>query len=157
MPSSFENLITIEGLERLKSERESLMNSRELTVNDVQNARELGDLSENAEYHTAKDKLRIINKRLEYLNTIYSRHIIPNIDRSSPYIRFGAYVTWKDENNNDISYRIVGIYESEYESGSISVLTPLATASLGKKVNDVVNINLDNTLQKLIISNVEYK
>ena len=118
-----------------------------------------GDRSENADYHAAKEKLRFIDKRLFYLNSMIQKSQI--IDPSlSPHtkIRFGSSVLVLNvDTDEEELYTIVGVLEAEPENGLISIHSPLAKALLGKSVGDEFKINLPKSVKEYEIENIDYK
>jgi len=119
----------------------------------------LGDRSENADYQAAKEKLRFIDKRLFYLNSMIERSQI--IDPSKlPHDRvsFGSSVTILNlQSDEEESYTICGVLESEPENGLISIHSPLARAMLGKQVDDEFKIELPLGKKEYEIVEICYK
>lgn len=119
----------------------------------------LGDRSENADYQAAKEKLRFIDKRLFYLNSMIERSQI--VDPSKlPHDRvsFGSSVTIVNlQNDEEESYTICGVLESEPENGLISIHSPLARAMMGKKVEDEFKIELPLGKKEYEIVEICYK
>ncbi|MCF6331367.1 MAG: transcription elongation factor GreA [Sulfurimonas sp.] len=122
-------------------------------------AADQGDRSENAEYHAAKEKLRFIDKRLFYLNSMIQKSVI--IDSSLiPHdkVRFGSSVKVVNiDTDEEELYTICGVLEAEPEHGLISVHSPLACAMLGKKVDDEFKIKLPNLSKEYEILKISYK
>jgi len=118
-----------------------------------------GDRSENADYHAAKEKLRFIDKRLFYLNSMIQKSQI--IDPSlSPHtqVRFGSSVKLIDiDADEEELYTIVGVLESEVENGLISIHSPLAKAMLSKKVGDDFKVKLPSCTKEYEIEDIFYK
>ena len=118
-----------------------------------------GDRSENADYHAAKEKLRFIDKRLFYLNSMIEKAQI--IDPSlSPHIkiRFGSSIKLLNlDNGEEETYTICGVLEAEPENGLISIHSPLASAMLGKSIGDEFVIKLPNGKKEYEIEDVYYK
>ena len=118
-----------------------------------------GDRSENADYHAAKEKLRFIDKRLFYLNSMIQRSQI--IDPSlSPHIkiRFGSSVLLVNiDTDEEELYTIVGVLEAEPENGLISIHSPLAKAMMGKEIGDEFKIKLPLINKEYEIQEVFYK
>jgi transcription elongation factor GreA len=148
--------ITIEGRKRLGKELYNLkMVERPKTVEEIDIARGHGDLKENAEYHAAREKLRFIESRIAELGALYdnSQAIDPSMFAHKS-VMFGSTVTLVDINTEDeVTYTIVGTYESNPDKGLISNLTPLAKAMMGKEEGDEVTIN-NKTYE---IENICYK
>ena len=135
--------ITEPGYKRLKAEVENLKNvERPNIIKQIAAARELGDLKENAEYHTAKDRQGFIEAQLADLEEKLSRVEVVDVAKTvSDKILFGATVKLEDLNGGKkISYKIVSEFEANIDDGLISSGTPVARALLGKKINDEVEV-----------------
>ncbi len=135
--------ITEPGYKRLKAEVENLKNvERPNIIKQIAAARELGDLKENAEYHTAKDRQGFIEAQLADLEEKLSRVEIVDVAKIvSDKILFGATVKLEDLNSGKkISYKIVSEFEANIDDGLISSGSPVARALLGKKINDEVEV-----------------
>ena len=131
--------ISEEGLNKLRLELNHLKNVERINViNLIAEAREYGDLSENAEYHAAREKQGFIEAKISELENKISRaEIIDTSRMNGDEIKYGASIELLDEDNNCIkSYKIVGDYESNVSKGLISISSPLAKALLGKKVTE---------------------
>lgn len=118
-----------------------------------------GDRSENADYHAAKEKLRFIDKRLFYLNSMIqkSQIIDPSLNPHTK-IRFGSTVKLLNiDTDEEEIYTICGVLESEPENGLISIHSPIAKAILGKSVGDEVKIKLPISVKECEVLNIEYK
>jgi transcription elongation factor GreA len=126
-----------EELARLKGERPKI--SREIGV-----AREHGDLSENAEYHAAKERQGMVEAQIKDIEDKLSRsEVIDPSKLSGDRIRFGATVSLSNsETDEQVTYQIVGADEADIEQGLISVSAPLARALIGKEVGDEVAVVL---------------
>lgn len=140
-----EYFLTDEGLSDLKKELENLtMVVRPEVVNAIKEARAQGDLSENAEYHAAREKQSIIESRikeLEYL--IEHATLIEEGDTSE--VRIGATVEIEYVDDNEVEeYKIVGSTEADPFENKISNESPIAVAILGKKAGDVVTVESPN-------------
>ena len=135
---------TKQGLGNLKRELDNLKKvERPNIIRAISTAREHGDLSENAEYHAAKEKQSFVEGRITELEDVLSRAEIidPKILDSSK-VTFGTKIEVYDEDlDKSISFSIVGPYETNLESGYISVSSPMARALLGKNKNDVVEVD----------------
>jgi len=122
-------------------------------------AADQGDRSENAEYHAAKEKLRFIDKRLFYLNSMIQKAQI--IDPSlAPHvkIRFGSRIRVCDlENDEEELYSICGVLEAEPENGLISIHSPLAKAMLGHEEGDIFKLKLAKGTKEYEIEDVFYE
>jgi len=135
------NYITLEGMQRLQQKVNSLAEERPKVLEQIQAARELGDLSENAEYHAAREKQRNIDGELTYLNGRMA--ILKIIDPSTlpkDSIRFGAYVKLEETTTGEtIRYRLVGVdevYDRDDGILQVSLASPLGKAMIGKKMNE---------------------
>jgi len=118
-----------------------------------------GDRSENADYHAAKEKLRFIDKRLFYLNKMIqnSKIIDPSLHTHSK-ISFGSTVEVINlDTDEEESYTLCGVLESEPENGLISIHSPLAKALIGKEVGDEFKIKLPKETKEYEIEKIEYK
>lgn len=151
--------MTSRGYDELLKEFKYLKDIEKPHVNqEKQRAAELGDRSENAEYHAAKEKLRHIDKRLFYLNSMIEKAQIidPSIlDHSRTH--FGATITIMDINSSEeFSYTICGTLESEPENGLISVHSPLARAMLGKEEGDEFSVHLPSGRKSYEVSTISY-
>jgi transcription elongation factor GreA len=119
----------------------------------------LGDRSENADYQAAKEKLRFIDKRLFYLNSMIEKsQIIDPSKLSHERVSFGSSVKILNlETDEEESYTICGVLESEPENGLISIHSPLARAMMGKAVEDEFKIQLPLTKKEYEIVEIFYK
>ena len=145
MTSKEEYFVTEEGLKELKNELEDLsVNVRPEVINAIKEARALGDLSENAEYHAAKDKQSQVEARireLEYL--IENATIITEGDNSE--VRIGSTVEIKYVDDDEVEeYKIVGSTEADPFENKISNSSPIAKAIIGKKVKDIASVESPN-------------
>ncbi len=132
---------TQEGLERLKQELERLEKvERPQNIKAIEEARAHGDLSENAEYHAAKEKQAFIEGRINELKEIIGRsEVIDPGKEPSDRVIFGKTVILYDiEDDKEVKYRLVGPYESSPSEGRISITSPLGKALIGKEIGDDV-------------------
>jgi transcription elongation factor GreA len=122
-------------------------------------AREHGDLSENAEYHSAREKQGFIEGRILELEDVVSRaDLIDPTSLTGNTIRFGATVKLADEDSDEQStFQIVGSYEANVEKGLISITSPLARALIGKKAGDSAEVNAPSGPKSYEIINVQFK
>ena len=138
--------ITLEGMQRLQKRINILAEERPLVLEQVQAARELGDISENAEYHAAREKQRSIEREVAYINSrMANLKIIDPATLPKDAIRFGAYIKILETTSNEIfNYHLVGvdeIYERDDDIIQVSVASPLGKAMIGKKINDEFVVN----------------
>jgi transcription elongation factor GreA len=148
--------ITREGHEKLKKELESLINvERPANVKAIEEARAHGDLSENAEYHAAKDRQAQIQSRIQELQIQLGKCDI--IEAEGPFDKaiFGATVTVTNvDTGEEQTYLLVGPYESAPEKGRLSVLSPLGRALIGKEEGDEVKVKTPKGMQELEITSI---
>lgn len=152
--------ITEEGLIKLEEELKHLKHvDRQEVIAAISEARELGDLSENAEYHAAKDKQGFIEGRIKELEDRISRaEVIDVKSLSGDDVKFGATVTLADEDTDEeITYQIVGEDEADIESGRLSISAPLSRALIGKSVGDSCEVTTPNGRRSYEIITVVYK
>lgn len=136
-------LITKEGYNKLKAEIENLKNvQRPNIIIAVATARELGDLKENAEYHSSREKQSMIEAMIANLEDKMVRAELVDVPSlSGDLVRFGATVKLENsENNKKVLYKIVSEYEADIDIGLISNTSPVAKALMGKRVGDEVEI-----------------
>lgn len=143
----------IEELKRLKTEE------RPAVIRAIEEARGHGDLSENAEYHAAKERQGFIEGRVAELEDKARRaEIIDPKELSGRQVKFGAKVKLADEDTNEeITYQIVGADESDIKSGLLSVSSPLAKALIGKSRGDSVEVITPGGARAYEILSVRYK
>ena len=151
--------ITYQGFEKLEIELKNLKSvERPNVIKSIAEAREHGDLSENAEYHAAKEKQSFIEGRIADLENKISRaEVIDTKKLKSDKIIFGATVTLGDlESKKNIIYQIVGTEEADVENGKISISSPLAKALLGKKVDETIAGIISRIVNGFVIPPVKY-
>ena len=131
------------GLETLKAELNQLKNAeRQAVIRAIAEAREHGDLSENAEYHAARERQSFIEGRINELEDVTSRAEVIDLSKlTGETVTFGALVVVADEETDEeSSYHIVGPYEADIELGRISTSSPIAKAMIGKSVGDSIEV-----------------
>lgn len=140
-----------EELARLKEERPKI--SREIGI-----AREHGDLSENAEYHAAKERQGLVEARIKDLEDKLARaEIIDPSKLNGEKVRFGATVSLTNlDTDEEVRYQIVGADEADIDKGMISISAPLARALIGKSPGDEVQVQLPAGVRHYEVSAVEY-
>jgi transcription elongation factor GreA len=135
--------MTRPGFEKLKEELERLKSTERPTIiKAIAEARAHGDLSENAEYHAAREKQGFIEGRISELEAKIGNAEVIDPPRSGERVTFGSTVKLEDETGKEHRYQIVGSDESEPAKGRISVLSPLARALIGKRLGDTVTAQL---------------
>ncbi|KJV69299.1 transcription elongation factor GreA [Candidatus Neoehrlichia procyonis] len=155
--------ITKKGFEKLESELELLKSERPKIIKSISDARELGDLSENAEYHAARERQGLIESKIMELESKKSRaEVIDASELSGDTVMFGATVTLSmcNEDNDIVSvtkYQIVGEYEADVSKNMISIKSPLTMSLLGKKKGDIVEVKTPKGDYKMYkIMNIEF-
>ncbi|MAI29196.1 MAG: transcription elongation factor GreA [Rickettsiales bacterium] len=151
--------MTADGLAKLKSELENLKNSeRPNIIKAIAEAREHGDLSENAEYHAAREKQSFIEGRISELENKISRAEVIDISSlDNSKITFGATVKITDLNSNEThTYTIVGADESDIEKNLISISAPLGRAMINKTIDDVIEVTTPGGVKEYQINSIKY-
>ena len=135
--------MTAPGLQRLNDElRQLKAEERPAIIRQIAEARTHGDLSENAEYHAARERQSFIEGRIAELEEIVSAaEVIDPSSLSGEHVMFGAHV-WlvEEETEKESAYQIVGVHEADIKGGRLSISSPLAKALIGKKVGDTVSV-----------------
>ena len=125
-----------EELKKLKSQE------RPAIIRAIAEAREHGDLSENAEYHAARERQSFVEGRIKVIEGTLSRADVIDTSKLSGTIKFGAVVTLVDEDTDEEkTYQIVGEPEADIEAGKLNIKSPLARALIGKDEGDSVEVN----------------
>ena len=151
--------ITPDGLVRLQEELRRLKSEeRPAVIRAIAEAREHGDLSENAEYHAAKERQAFIEGRVAELEDKISRaEVIDPTKISGTKVMFGARVQIVDEDTSkEVTYQIVGTEEADIGKGLLSVTSPLARALIGKEVGDQVEVQAPSGAKYYEILTVSY-
>jgi transcription elongation factor GreA len=132
--------LTRTGAVRLEAEMKKLKSvERPTIIRAIAEARELGDLKENAEYHSAREKQGFIEGRIKELESILGRADIIDPASLSGTVKFGATVTLVDEDTDEEkTYQVVGEPEADIESGKLNMRSPLARAIIGKEEGDSI-------------------
>jgi len=152
--------MTAEGYTSLEAEIKNLKTAeRPRIIKLIAEARSHGDLSENAEYHAAKELQGITEARIADLEDKLSRADIIDVSKlKGDQVMFGATVTLIDEDTEDkVKYRIVGEVEGNVKEGKISITSPIARALLGKRKKDVVEVSTPGGGKSYEIVKVEFK
>lgn len=135
--------MTAPGLQRLEAElRELKTVERPAIIRAIAEARSHGDLSENAEYHAARERQSFIEGRIQELEDIVaSAEVIDPSTLSGSHVKFGAHVKVVDEETEkEATYQIVGVHEADIKVSRLSISSPLAKALIGKKVGETVSV-----------------
>ena len=152
--------MTIEGFKTLETELQRLKGEeRPRIIQAIAEARSHGDLSENAEYHAAKEAQGLNESRVADLEDKLSRaEVVDTSKLSGDSIKFGATVTLVDEDTDEkVKYKIVGDLEADFAKGRISISSPLARALIGKTNGDTVEVNTPSGGRSYEITKVEFK
>ena len=141
-----------EELRRLKTQE------RPAVIAAISEARSHGDLSENAEYHAAKERQGWIEGRIAEIEDKIARAQVIDVSKlDGSQIKFGATVTVIDEDTEEEGrYQVVGEHEADVKSGKISLSSPLSRAMIGKEVGDVVEVNTPGGVKAYEIRKVEW-
>ncbi len=135
--------MTAPGLQRLEDELRHLKAvERPAVIRAIAEARAHGDLSENAEYHAARERQSFIEGRVQELEEVTSAaEVIDPSTLSGDHVKFGAHVQLVDEETDkEASYQIVGVHEADIKAARLSISSPLAKALIGKKVGETVSV-----------------
>lgn len=146
--------MTSEGLEKLKTDLARFEGvERPENIRAIEEARRHGDLSENAEYHSAKERQGFIAaKIIELKGAIGKAEVIEIDDGPTDNVVFGRTVLLYDlQKDEEISYQLIGPYESDPDRGRISVTSPLGQALIGREVGDEVKVNTPGGVQEFEI------
>lgn len=152
--------MTAEGYTALEAELKTLKTEeRPAVIAAIAEARSHGDLSENAEYHAAKERQSFIEGRIAELEDKMARAQVIDVKRlSGSTVKFGATVTVLDEDTEDeAAYKIVGEDEADVRAGKISITSPIARALIGKEVGDVVEVAAPGGAKSYEILKLEWK
>lgn len=152
--------MTLDGYKKIEAEIKTLKSvERPSVIRMISEAREHGDLSENAEYHAAKERQSFIEGRVLELEDMISRaEIIDASKLSGETVKFGATVTLIDEDTDEEKrYQIVGDIEAEVKEGRISISSPIARALIGKKAGDLAEVSTPSGGRSYEILKVEFR
>lgn len=151
--------LTRTGFDKLDAELKQLKTvERPAIIRAIAEAREHGDLSENAEYHSAKEKQSFIEGRVKELEGVISLAEIIDPTKLSGAVKFGATVTVADEDTDEEkTYQIVGEYEADIEKGLLNMKSPIARALIGKDVGDSAEVRTPGGDKSYEIVEIAYK
>jgi transcription elongation factor GreA len=152
--------MTTEGFTRLEDELRHLKGvERPAVIRAIAEAREHGDISENAEYHAARERQSFIEGRLAELEDKISRAEVIDVSKlSGRLVKFGATVTVVDEDTDErAAYQIVGQDEADIKTKRLSITSPLARALIGKKVGDTVEVTTPGGGKSYEVVKVQFK
>jgi transcription elongation factor GreA len=152
--------ITVAGAEQLKQELQRLKSvERPRIIQAIAEARSHGDLSENAEYHAAKEQQSFVEGRLAELESRLSaaQVIDPKTVKADGKVVFGATLELLEESSGKkVTYQIVGDYEADLAQGKISISSPIARALIGKEPGDVVQVQVPGGVREYEILDIRY-
>ena len=152
--------MTLQGFDDLQTELKRLKTAeRPEVIKAIAAAREHGDLSENAEYHAARERQAFIEGRVGIIEDLLSRAEVIDVTAiKGKVIKFGAIIKITDEDTDEKStYRIVGEHEADVKSGKLSVSSPMARAMIGKTVSDSIEVTTPGGTKSYEIMAVKYK
>jgi len=146
-----------EGYQKLQADLKRLKEERPQIVDAIEEARAHGDLSDNAEYHAAKERQGQIEAAIVQIEDRLSRaQIIDPKELSGDKVVFGATVTLLDEDDKPIRYQIVGETEADAKLGRISYNSPLGRALIGRRVDDEVEVTVPSGDRYYLVSKIEF-
>lgn len=151
--------MTADGYEALNTELKNLkFVERPRIIAAIEEARGHGDLSENAEYHSAREQQSFSEGRIQEIESALSRAQVIDVSKlSGDKILFGATVSVEDaESGQKSTYKIVGQYEANLEKGYISLLSPIGKALIGKKMGDIVEVKTPKGVVSYEILSIQY-
>lgn len=151
--------LTQAGFDKLDEELKHLKTvERPAIIRAIAEAREHGDLSENAEYHSAKEKQSFIEGRVKELEGAISLADVIDPAKLSGAIKFGATVELVDEDTDEEkTYQIVGEYEADIDAGRLNIKSPLARALIGKEEGDSVDVRTPGGTRSYEVLSITYK
>ena len=150
--------MTSSGYNDLDKELKKLRSiERPAIIKAIAEAREHGDLSENAEYHSAREKQSFIEGRIKELESIIGLADIIDISKLSGAIKFGASVKLVDEDSDlEVTYKFVGEFEADLEKNLLNIKSPLARALIGKDVGDSVDVKTPGGVKSYEVLKITY-
>ena len=151
--------LTRHGAELLETEMKNLKSvERPAVIKAIAEARELGDLKENAEYHSAREKQGFIEGRIKELESVLGRAEIIDPTNLSGTVKFGATITLVDEDTDEENtYQIVGEPEADIEKGKLNIRSPLARSLIGKEEGDSIDVRTPGGIKSYEIISVNFK
>ena len=154
-------IMTVKGAELLREDLKILKSvDRPEIITAIATAREFGDLKENAEYHAAKEKQSFIEGRISEIESKLSNSEVIDINKLSisNKVVFGSTVTLLNlDNDQIITYKIVGEDESDIENGLLSYKSPLSKAMIGKSTDDLVELKTPEINQDFQVTDITYE
>ena len=148
--------ITPEGLEAVRKELHQLTTVRRPSiVAKIKAAREFGDLSENFEYHAAKNEQGMMEARINELEAIIKNHVLIEPTKSNGVVAMGSTVRFQEDGEGEETYRIVGPAEADPKAGRVSYESALGKALIGHRVGDEVDVKTPNAAYRVRIVGVD--
>ncbi|MDO8409756.1 transcription elongation factor GreA [Phenylobacterium sp.] len=151
--------MTVGGYQALDEELKRLKTvERPSVISAISEAREHGDLSENAEYHAAKERQGWIEGQIADIEDKLARAQVIDVSKlSGKQVKFGATVSMVDEDTEEEArYQIVGEHEADVKAGRISISSPIARAIIGKEIGDVVEVNTPGGVKSYEVLKVDW-
>ena len=150
--------MTLEGFNQLEAELKKLKHEdRPNVIKAIEEARAHGDLSENAEYHAAKEQQGFIETRIKDIEDKLSRsEVIDPKEMGGDRVIFGSTVTLADEDDVEVKYQIVGVEEVDVSHGKISYISPIGRALIGKRLGDEVEVKTPKGATYYEVMNIEF-
>lgn len=146
-----------QGYEKLTSDLKRLREERPLIVDAIEEARAHGDLSENAEYHAAKERQGQVEASISEIEDKIGRaQIIDPLTLSGDKIVFGATVSLLDEDEKPVKYQLVGETEADANAGRISYNSPLGRALIGRKIEDEIEVTVPSGDKYYLVEKIEF-
>lgn len=158
MADTKKNILTYAGLQELEAELEDLkLNKRKEVAQKIKEAREQGDLSENAEYDAAKDEQRDIEARIEEIEKILKNvEVVGEDDVDETKISVGCHIVIHDfKFDEDLEFSIVGSTQTDSLNGKISNESPLGMALIGHEIGDVVEVEMGEAVSKYKVIDIK--
>jgi transcription elongation factor GreA len=145
-------LLTAEGVAELQTEHDALVSERADVADRIKTAREFGDLSENAEYQSARQEQEKLENRISELEYILQNVEIITKPKGDSKVQIGSHVKLKNEDGKAKEFQVVGTVEADPLNGKISDESPIGQAVLGKKVGEAVEIKTpaETTTYKIV-------
>jgi transcription elongation factor GreA len=151
--------MTRTGLQKLKDTLKRLRSvEKPAIILAIEEARAHGDLSENAEYHAAKERQGQIDAEIRRVEDVLARADVIDVSKlSGDKVVFGATVELQDDNGSKVVYRIVGEHEADIKKGLLSVSSPIARAMIGREVGDPVRVQAPVGAREFEITDVRFE
>ena len=152
--------MTIRGKQKLEAELKNLVHvERPAVIKAIEEARAQGDISENAEYDSAKDRQAWIEGRIAEIQTkIATAQVVDTSSLKSDRVVFGAHVVLEDlESGKEVTYQIVGLDEADVKEGTISIVSPLARALIGKRTGDTAEVSTPTSTKEYEVKKFFFK